>query len=87
MSPKQMYRAVREHGISIVHDRNNHIWWAGDAEVGSPIPCAPFQVGSEEHTAVEVLLDVGRAGSRHCGTKPEEAVEDYCNARNLRWDV
>jgi hypothetical protein len=87
MTSKQMNRAIRKHGISLVYDRTTKTWWAGDAAVGLPEERGTFQVGSEEHAAITVVLTVEKAGSRHCGTKPEQAVEDYCNARDLSWDV
>lgn len=86
MTPKQMYRALRKYNISLIYDRNDRIWWAGDAEVSAPGPQGSVQAGSDE-SSIQVLLAVGRAGSKHCGTEPEEAVEDYCSARNLRWEV
>jgi hypothetical protein len=70
MTSKQMLRAMRKWGISVVATGN--CWTAfGFIEFG---------------------ISFGRvkgeySGHFHPGATPEIAVEDYCNARDLKWDV
>lgn len=72
MTPKQMYRMMREHGISLVlwpPDYNS--WVAIDSRQASydpPSECIHLEP------------------STHVDRTPESAVEDYCNARNIEWD-
>ena len=78
MTSRQMVKALKKWNISIVFDRATSLWWAGDAAVGST-----YQLGSQ----LEVMLQVKQAGSQHVAPTPEQAVEDFCNARDLEWDV
>lgn len=71
MTPKQMYRAMRRWGISIV--KAGPSWYAGE--------CVAY------NSSRALTVDSTHAGSIHLGNTMEEAVEDYCNARNLEWDV
>jgi hypothetical protein len=75
MTPKQMYRAMRKWGISVVFCTLDGCWRAGE--------CTTRVVD------VYFVCDANPAvaGREHLGTTPEMAVEDYCNARNLEWDV
>lgn len=68
MTPKQMYRAMRKWGISVVCLSENQ-WFAGT------------QLNAQ-HPFI-----FGDGGRIHRGHNPELAVKDYCNARNLEWDV
>jgi hypothetical protein len=82
MTPKQMYRAMRKWGISVVFDRDEHVWCSGAFE---------HSAGTLLH--VEIVNPIVKRGVvtgrvlQHVGPTPEIAVEDYCNARNLEWDV
>lgn len=78
MNARQMIRMIRRYNISLIYDNVAHLWWAGDAIVGST-----YELGHK----LEVHLEVKHARSQHIGHLPEIAVEDYCNARNLGWDV
>ncbi len=71
MTPKQMLRAMRKWGISVVAWQG--LWLAGE--------CESMSVGGVG------IFNFRQAGSYHSGETPEIAVEDYCNARDLEWDV
>lgn len=80
MTSKQMCRAMRKHGISVVFLKSDdHLdsdyWYAGDARRG---------VFPQVHVSVRNPRSAHRT---HLSNTPEGAVEDYCNARNLEWDV
>lgn len=72
MTPKQMYRAMRKYNISVIYFDGQ--WVAGMVESWT-----------QDGLQFEYMSPDGR--SSHCGGQPVDAVEDYCNARNLEWDV
>lgn len=72
MNARQMYRMLRRHNISILFDHAGQVWYAGQCH---------------DRTDSSFDVEVEAAGSVHVGDTPEMAVEDYCNARNLEWDV
>lgn len=79
MTRKQMDQALRKWGISVVFNKTENRWYAGDCA-----QTTPWSDGSQ------MIVEVGNPAARnmlHRGILPEEAVEDYCNARNLEWDV
>jgi hypothetical protein len=79
MTPKQMYRAMRKYGISlifVVGPNDEGLWYAGETESSAII-----------NQKFRGRLTVGKGKSLHVGFNPEPAVEDYCNARNLEWGV
>lgn len=75
MTPKQMYRAMRKWGISVVFAKDTEEWCAGVGKM----------VGDRAH--VDFSNTVHGYTHFHVASNPESAVEDYCNARNLEWDV
>lgn len=77
MTTKQMYRMMRNHGISLVFVKRWNQWFAGD---GDALPLE--RRGWLEVNACNPVVE----GQYHFSDTPEEAVEDYCNARNLEWD-
>jgi hypothetical protein len=77
MTPKQMYHAMRKWGISLVFDPNDELWWAGEVK-------GRVNYGLTQ----DFTIQAGISGmTMHISQNPESAVEDYCNARNLEWDI
>lgn len=75
MTQKQMVRAMLKWGISVVYDEAGNRWYAGE--------CTGLWDYQVLH---EARIMARHGGSLHVGILPQEAVEDYCNARNLEWD-
>lgn len=78
MTPKQMYQMMRLHRIGVWFWKETEMWYAGKV---SRI------IGDDAEFVVDALNPAIVARAAHCGDTPEIAVEDYCNARNLEWDV
>jgi uncharacterized DUF497 family protein len=76
MTSKQMVRAMKKHGISLVYI--DGLWWAGQT-----VAADTSMLGKELRSVMLVKTN----GSQHVGHEAENAVEDYCNANDLEWDV
>jgi hypothetical protein len=74
MTSKQMVRAMKKWGISLIYYKDMGRWFAGD--------------GTETDGGNRLSVQCrGPHGYLHSHDTMEGAVEDYCNARNLEWDV
>jgi hypothetical protein len=79
MNAKQMYRALKKYGLSVAYIPQWAQWYAGAA--------TPLDEPGEILLNVRNPVPQGEHDRCHLGDTPEEAVEDYCNARNLEWDT
>jgi hypothetical protein len=74
MTAKQMTRAIKRYNISLIFNRITNLWYAGESYLRD--------AGTDTFG-----IKTKHRGSQHVGHEPELVVEDYCNARNLEWDV
>lgn len=83
MTPRQMFRVMREHHIGLIFDPGKEVWVAGETvEINGR--------WTDGCMTVELRVEhQGRGPFRHehSSPSPAGAVEDYCNARNLEWDI
>jgi hypothetical protein len=86
MTPKQMYRMMREHGLSIIQDGSQvYVGKIGDRG-------ATIAFGDGIH--LRLVHNDPKSGQKStyipwgysAGDTLESAVEDYCNTRNIEWD-
>lgn len=75
MTTKQMVAAMKKWGISVVWSEEDEVWFAGKCDSRARRGILVVDANPPAYAPLS-----------HSAESMEEAVEDYCNARDLEWD-